>query len=85
MEVEIPKPNQSKPSAFTLARTMQLAVEFGFVMAIPVVAFGLGGKWLDSHTHHYNFFVLFGILFALVCSVALLTKRINGIRKELKK
>ncbi len=72
-----------KHTNVSLALTVQLVVEFGFVIAIPLVVFGLAGKWLDAKTQHHNLFVLLGILLALILSVTILVKRINGIRKSL--
>lgn len=73
----------SQANQVTLGRTVALATEFGFVIAVPLVVFSLIGKWLDTRTHHHKFFVLFGILFALIYSTTILAKRINTIRKEL--
>lgn len=61
------------------------ATEFGFVIALPVVVFGLGGRWLDGRTHHEHLYTLLGILLALITSTIFLGRRINQIRKELTK
>lgn len=74
-----------KPYAFTMQRMISFATEFGFIIALPVVAFGLGGRWLDGHTHHEHLYTLLGILLALITSTIFLGRRINQIRKELTK
>jgi hypothetical protein len=79
------KETKAPETAFTMQKMVGLAVEFGFVIALPLVLFGLGGKWLDSHYHTNKVFTLVGILVALVFSVTLLARRINSIRMELNK
>ncbi len=66
-----------------MQRMVSLASEFGFVIALPLVCFGLFGKWLDARYHTNKAFTLVGILLAIVASVAFLSKRIMTIRKEL--
>lgn len=68
-----------------MQRMVGLAAEFGFVIALPLIAFGLGGKWLDSRYHTDKLFTLIGIALALVASTALLARRISAIRAELTK
>lgn len=81
------KTSENKPKneayAFTMQRMVGFATEFGFVIALPVVVFGLGGRWLDGRTHHEYLFTLVGILLALITSVTFLARRISIIRKDL--
>lgn len=77
--VDVKKPDR-RP---LVALTIRLAVEFGLIIAVPLLLFASFGGWLDAKTGHQNVFVLVGILLALVCSVTVLSKRINRIRKEL--
>lgn len=66
-----------------MQRMVSLASEFGFVIALPLICFGLLGKWLDARYHTHKAFTLVGILLALIASVVFLSKRIMVIRKEL--
>lgn len=77
------KPSNSKPSTYTLGKTISLVTEFGLIIAVPLVVFAFLGKWVDAKTHQHNTFVLLGMFVALVSSVSLITRRINSIRKEL--
>lgn len=74
-----------KPYTFTMQRMVGFATEFGFIIALPVVVFGLGGRWVDGRTHHENFFTILGILLALTMSTVFLGRRINHIRLSLAK
>lgn len=81
-----PKKEINTPeTAFTMQKMVGLAAEFGFVIALPLVLLGLGGKWLDSHYHTNKAFALVGILLALVLSSTVLGRRLNSIRLELNK
>ncbi len=77
---QIPRPN-----AFTMQRMIGFATEFGFVIALPVAIFGLGGRWIDGRTHHDHLYTLLGILLALTTSTIFLARRINQIRLSLAK
>lgn len=64
-------------------RAFALAVEFGFIIAIPLVIFGLLGKYLDNRLHtHY--ILLLGVLLALGASTAALWIRFRQIIKDMK-
>ncbi len=64
-------------------KTMNLAFEFGFIIALPLVAFAFAGKWLDRH-YNTNFFALIGIALALTTSSIWFYRRIKEIRNDLK-
>ena len=66
----------------TLLKAGNLVLEFGFIIALPLLAFGYAGKLLDERNNS-NYFKLIGILFALVISITWLYKRIKGIQKDL--
>jgi ABC-type sulfate transport system permease component len=57
---------------------------FGFVIAVPLVLFGLAGKWLDARQHTNKLFTLIGILAALVVSTAFLIRRLRSIMLSIK-
>ncbi|OGE75642.1 MAG: hypothetical protein A3C85_00015 [Candidatus Doudnabacteria bacterium RIFCSPHIGHO2_02_FULL_48_21] len=44
---------------------VSLAFELGFIIALPIVAFGFAGKWLDSAMDTEPLFTLLGILLAI--------------------
>ena len=65
-------------------RATSLAFEMGFIIALPLVAFALLGKYLDKRWGT-NYIVLIGILLAIVSSTVWLSKRIKSILEDLKK
>lgn len=67
----------------TLLKAGNLVLEFGFIIALPLLAFGYGGKLLDERSHS-NYFKLIGILLALITSIAWLYRRIKEIQKDLR-
>ena len=61
----------------------ELATEFAFLIAVPLIGFLLLGKWLDAK-YHQKFFVFIGLFLALATSSIAIGKRINRIRRDLK-
>ncbi|OGE76438.1 MAG: hypothetical protein A3K06_01420 [Candidatus Doudnabacteria bacterium RIFCSPHIGHO2_01_52_17] len=56
---------QNKPN-LQKSEMVRLAFELGFIIALPVVAFGYFGKWLDQRSDTYPLLTLIGILAAIV-------------------
>lgn len=46
----------------------KLVTELGFIIAIPLVAFVIGGQWIDRMAGTKVVFTLLGVLLALVLS-----------------
>jgi hypothetical protein len=61
----------------------EAGTEFAFLIAAPLIGGVLLGKWLDTKTHH-NFFVIIGILLAIVISSMSIYKRIKDYKNLLK-
>jgi len=59
------------------------AMEFGLLIALPLIVFVYLGKWLDAR-YHTKFLVLIGLFLALTISIVGIAKRIKEIRKRLK-
>jgi hypothetical protein len=61
----------------------EAGIEFALLIALPLIAFILLGRWLDTkwHTH---FVVIIGILLALAISVVGITKKIKDYQRMLK-
>ncbi len=67
----------------TLAiQALNIGLEFGFIIALPLVAFVLLGKYFDRQYHHH-YFVIIGIFLALASSITFIYRRINNIRQQL--
>ncbi len=64
-------------------KTFSLAVEFGFIIALPLLVFAYLGKWLDAK-YHNKLFLLGAILLALTSSITWLYRRVKEILKDLR-
>lgn len=54
------------------------AWELGYIIAIPIVIFGLVGKWLDSKFHHsFPYLTLIGILLAIISTTYWMIQRLK--------
>ncbi|MBI2355628.1 MAG: AtpZ/AtpI family protein [Candidatus Doudnabacteria bacterium] len=63
-------------------RLVQFAMEFGFTIALPLVALGLAGKWLDRKADSDPWFTLAGILLAIAMTTIWITRRIKELMKR---
>lgn len=61
LETEPPK----RKEKFDKRELVTLAFELGYIIALPIVALGLGGKWLDGRMDTAPLFTLLGILLAI--------------------
>lgn len=59
-----------------------LALQMGYLIAIPLVAFALGGRFLDSVLLSSPLFFLIGILTAIVCSTVLVYRKTSALLKD---
>lgn len=62
---------------------VEAGFEFAFLIAVPLIAFVLLGKWLDTK-YHKNFFQLLGIFAGLAVSCMSVWKRIKDYKNLLK-
>ncbi|MEJ0021161.1 MAG: AtpZ/AtpI family protein [Candidatus Doudnabacteria bacterium] len=73
-----PKPDNT-PNKWAL---VSLATEMGFIIALPLLVFALGGKWLDARMHNSTpWFTLLGILLAITSTTIWLTRKIKDLIK----
>jgi hypothetical protein len=61
----------------------EAGIEFAFLIAGPLVAGILAGKWLDNKTHQH-FFIIIGILLGLAITCVAVYKRIIDYKNMLK-
>lgn len=82
MENSDPKPstpqNSSPQDKFKSWNMVNLAFDMGFVIALPLVAFGLLGKYLDGKFDTAPFLTLAGIVLAIVSTTIWLTKKLKS-------
>lgn len=80
----MPETNPTKPNnpisvnKWSLA---SLAMEMGFIIAIPLVALALLGKWADAKYGTEPYLTLAGILLAIVTTTIWLTRKFKSAMK----
>jgi hypothetical protein len=79
MEEPNPKPNNPK---FDRWGMVNLAFDMGFVIALPLVAFGLLGKYLDGRLGTEPWLTIAGILIAIISTTIWLTRKLKGYIKR---
>ncbi len=62
-------------------RLVNLAGQMGFIIALPLVALGFLGKWVDNKLGTDPLFVLVGILLAIVSTTVWLSKKMKELIK----
>ena len=68
-----------KPKDLNKWRIASLALEMGFIIALPLVAFGLLGKWLDAKWDSEPWMALVGILLAIAATTVWLIRRFREL------
>ncbi len=59
-------------------RLANLAMELGFIIALPLLAFVYLGKWVDGRLHtSFPYFTLLGILLAITATTIWLTRKLK--------
>ena len=67
-----------KPQNLKKMELVRLAFELGFIIALPIVAFGSAGKWLDQQSGTYPLLTLIGILIAITLSSVWLYRKFKN-------
>lgn len=71
-------PQKSPDPILSKWKLVNLAMEMGFVIALPLVLFALGGKWLDHKVGNQTpWFTLLGIVLAITATTVWLTKKLK--------
>ncbi|MDD2785696.1 MAG: AtpZ/AtpI family protein [Patescibacteria group bacterium] len=90
MQIETNQPKKDTPKAvdknsMSLGQAFSLAWELGYLMAIPLILFALGGRLLDKYLNTSPAFLMLGIVSSIIVSSILValkaTKIISGITK----
>jgi hypothetical protein len=77
--METPPQNHKK---LDKAAMISLSLELGYIIAIPLVALGLLGKWADLHWHHaFPWMTLIGIALAIFATTLWLVQKFKGYIK----
>ncbi|MEK7075564.1 MAG: AtpZ/AtpI family protein [Patescibacteria group bacterium] len=75
------KPNRNY--SYESARVMSVAFELGFIIALPIVLFGLGGKWLDTK-YGTGYYIYIGIPLAIILTSFWMYSRFKAFIDKLK-
>lgn len=78
-----PKNDSKSKQRSVMVLMLEAGTEFAFLIAVPLVAGLLAGRWLDAKYHHH-FFVIIGILLGIAVSWVGIWGRIKDYRRMLK-
>lgn len=56
-----------------------LAWEFGYMIALPLVLFALGGRWLDRHFATSPWFLLGGMGLAILLTTVMMVRKFSSM------
>ncbi|MBI4050247.1 MAG: AtpZ/AtpI family protein [Candidatus Doudnabacteria bacterium] len=75
-------PDEKQKPPINRGELISIAFELGFIIALPVVIFGLGGKWLDAKMGTAPMFTLIGILTAIVSTSVWIYRKFKSYFKQ---
>lgn len=75
-------PTNNEKTSLTTSKTLVIALEFGFIIAIPLLLFTSGGKWLANH-YDNQLYLYLSVIVAIISSTLVLSIRVYKIYKEL--
>lgn len=75
--MRVPEPSQRS----ALWGSLELAFELGYLIAVPIVLLGLGGRFLDRWIGTSPWFLLVGVLLAIVLSSIGVSRKIRAISR----
>jgi F0F1-type ATP synthase assembly protein I len=76
------KEQDKKTETFNIFSALSLAFELGYIVAIPIVGFALGGRLLDRRFDSAPIFLLLGIFVSILLSSYLVYKKTQKIIQE---
>jgi hypothetical protein len=77
-------PKQNEKQEMGKKIMIAFALEFGLMIVIPLLVFGLGGKWL-AQKYDNPAFLYGGVVLAVIISTVWAIKKINGIYNDFTK
>ncbi|MBI3952857.1 MAG: AtpZ/AtpI family protein [Candidatus Doudnabacteria bacterium] len=77
----MPEFSQKPNPSLTKWKVLSLSMELGFIIALPLVALGLAGKWLDGKLGTTPWFTLAAIILAITATTVWLIKRFKELLK----
>ena len=76
-----PVPKKTDDRAYQLF-ALRVAGEFGYLIAVPIVAFAFLGKWLDDRFETKPWLLILGFVLAALLSGAAVYRRAREIGRE---
>lgn len=76
--------NNNEQKKITWQKTLVIAMEFGFIIVLPLMAFSYIGKWLENKYDNRIYFMV-SLLFALIFSTVWLYRKIMKLYDEFTK
>lgn len=70
------------PQRNTLWRALNMALELGYTIAIPLVVLALVGRWADKQFDTSPWLFLVGIVLAIVSSSILLIRKFSKLLRD---
>jgi len=77
---EQPAPQKKSPQKIVGLLMLEAGTEFAFLIAVPLIAGLLAGKWLDRK-YDRHFFVIIGILLGITITCFAVYSRIKDYKK----
>lgn len=74
---------ESKKQKSVLWQSISIAMQLGYVIAIPLVVLAIGGRILDKHYNSSPIFLLTGVVLSLIVSSILAFIKIKNILQEI--
>lgn len=75
-------PISSTPTNKPLWTALGLAWEFGYLIALPLVIFGLGGRWLDRQLGTSPWLLLGGMAVAITLTTIFLVRKFSKMIRQ---
>lgn len=66
----------------SLAETIALSFQLGYLITLPILIFAIGGRVLDKRLNTSPLFLLIGIGLAIIISAFLIYRKIKEIIKD---
>lgn len=83
METNKPTEEEAKQKAkqITTMKSLSFAIQFGFMIVVPLLVFAFAGKWLSAR-YHNQIYLYIGLILALLTSTAWFYKKISDLYKD---
>ncbi len=72
---------QVKPGQMTFAKSLSIALQFAFIVLLPLLVFGLTGKWL-ANKYENKFWLIGGLILALTITTLWFYRKITDLSKD---